>query len=148
MKSFKKYIAEAYESGPNGGYGLPSDSTGRVATDDLPRFSEDAEVLQRLNAFIGGVADREFISVGAALEQLGRKVEQVGIEFDTILDEGSEDTGTADLPLSQFGGRFGKDIDGNDLDDDFISKDGPELKLHVEWEKQPNNMFKVVANIQ
>ena len=107
MKSFKKYIAEAYESGPNGGYGLPSDSTGRVATDDLHRFSEDAEVLQRLNAFIGGVADREFISVGAALEQLGRKVEQVGIEFDTILDEGSEDTGTADLPLSQFGGRFG-----------------------------------------
>ena len=70
------------------------------------------------------------------------------VDYDEDVKISDDESGKVSVPLTQFGGRFGKDIDGNDLDDDFISKDGPELKLHVEWEKQPNNMFKVVANIQ
>jgi len=152
MKSFKNYISEAYESGPNGGYGLSKDSSGdKIELDDVHRFAEDSQILQRLNAFIGSVAEREHMSVSAALTQIGRHVEQVGIEFDTqaMEEESVGDTGSSDLPISQFGGRFGKDLEGNDLDDDFVSKDGrPELNLHVEWEKQPNNLFKVVAQVQ
>ena len=33
----------------------------------------------------------------------------------------SEDGGKISLPLTQFGGRFGKDEEGNDINDDGIS---------------------------
>ena len=145
MKTFKKYITE-YNAG--GGYGLNKDVTGRVPTDDLHRFSSDSSVLDKLNTWIGDIADREHITVQAAMEQLYRKVEQIGIEFDPTLDEEVGDSGSKDLPITQYGGRMGKDEEGNDLDDDFISSKGPELKMHVEYERLPNKMFKVVANIK
>ena len=45
MKSFKKYIDEAYETGANGGYRLNKDVTGRVDTADLHQFASDSGVL-------------------------------------------------------------------------------------------------------
>ena len=148
MKSFKKYISEAYDTGANGGYRLNKDVTGRVPTEDLHLFASDSKVLSRLNTWIGDIADREHITVQAALEQLYRKVEQVGIEFDTIIDEDVSDSGSMDLPMTQYGGRMGKEEEGNDLDDDLISSKCTELKMHVEYERLPNKMFKVVANIK
>ena len=148
MKSFKKYISEAYETGANGGYRLNKDVTGRVPTEDLHLFASDSKVLSRLNTWIGDIADREHITVQAALEQLYRKVEQVGIEFDTIIDEDVSETGSMDLPITQYGGRMGKDEEGYDLDADFVSSKGPELTMHVEYERMPNKMFKVVADIR
>ena len=131
MKSFKKYISEAYDTGANGGYRLNKDVTGRVPTEDLHLFASDSKVLSRLNTWIGDIADREHITVQAALEQLYRKVEQVGIEFDTIIDEDVSDSGSMDLPITQYGGRMGKDEEGNDLDDDFISSKGPVSYTHL-----------------
>tara|TARA_B100001109_G_scaffold69391_1_gene56546 strand:+ start:66 stop:512 length:447 start_codon:yes stop_codon:yes gene_type:complete len=148
MKSFKKYIDEAYETGANGGYRLNKDVTGRVDTADLHQFASDSGVLSRLNTWIGDIADREHITVQAALEQLYRKVEQIGIEFDTVMDENVSDSGSMDLPITQYGGRMGKDEEGNDLDDNFVSIKGPDLKMHVEYERLPNKMFKVVADIK
>ena len=148
MKSFKKYIDEAYETGANGGYRLNKDVTGRVDTADLHQFASDSGVLSRLNTWIGDIADREHITVQAALEQLYRKVEQIGIEFDTVMDENVSDSGSMDLPITQYGGRMGKDEEGNDLDDNFVSIKGPDLKMHVEYERLPNKMFKVVAEIK
>ena len=63
MKTFKKYIDEAYETGANGGYRLNKDVTGRVPTDELHRFASDSGVLDKLNTWIGDIADREHISV-------------------------------------------------------------------------------------
>jgi len=145
MKTFKKYITE-YNAG--GGYGLNKDVTGRVPTDDLHRFSSDTSVLDKLNTWIGDIADREHITVQAAMEQLYRKVEQIGIQFDPALEEEVGDSGSKDLPITQYGGRMGKDESGDDIDDDFISAKGPDLKLHVEWERLPTKMFKVVAEIK
>jgi hypothetical protein len=145
MKTFKKYITE-YNAG--GGYGLNKDVTGRVPTDDLHRFSSDSSVLDKLNTWIGDIADREHITVQAAMEQLYRKVEQIGIQFDPALEEEVGDSGSKDLPITQYGGRMGKDESGDDIDDDFISAKGPDLKLHVEWERLPTKMFKVVAEIK
>ena len=145
MKTFKKYITE-YNAG--GGYGLNKDVTGRVPTDDLHRFSSDSSVLDKLNTWIGDIADREHITVQAAMEQLYRKVEQIGIQFDPALEEEVGDSGSKDLPITQYGGRMGKDESGDDIDDDFISAKGPDLKMHVEWERLPTKMFKVVAEIK
>ena len=148
MKTFKKYIDEAYETGANGGYRLNKDVTGRVPTDELHRFASDSGVLDKLNTWIGDIADREHISVQAAMEQLYRKVEQIGIEFNPALEENVGDSGSKDLPITQYGGRIGKDESGDDIEDDFISAKGPDLKLHVEWERLPTKMFKVVAEIK
>ena len=141
MKSFKNYIKEAYND-------MSSDVKGRVDISDLHQFSSDKGVLSKLNTWIGDIADREHITVQAALEQLYRKVEQVGIEFDTIIDEDVSETGSMDLPITQYGGRMGKDEEGNDLDAAFVSSKGPELTMHVEYERMPNKMFKVVADIR
>ena len=148
MKTFKKYIDEAYETGANGGYRLNKDVTGRVPTDELHRFASDSGVLDKLNTWIGDIADREHITVQAAMEQLYRKVEQIAIQFDPALEEEVGDSGSKDLPITQYGGRMGKDESGDDIDDDFISAKGPDLKLHVEWERLPTKMFKVVAEIK
>jgi len=146
MKSFKKYIGENYET-DGGGYKLNKDVTGRVPTDDLHRFSSDKSVLDKLNTWIGDIAMREHISVEAAMQQLGRKVEQIGIAFPTSIEEDIGDTGSKDLPITQYGGRFGKDEEG-DIDDNFVSAKGPDLKMHFEWERLPSKMFKVFAEIK
>tara|TARA_B100001996_G_scaffold282291_1_gene222671 strand:+ start:233 stop:655 length:423 start_codon:yes stop_codon:yes gene_type:complete len=140
MKSFKKYIQEAYNS-------QSSDVTGRVDTADLHRFASDNSVLDKLNTWIGDIAMREHISVHAAMQQLGRKVEQIGIQFESSIDETMGDTGSKDLPITQYGGRFGKDEEG-DVEDNFVSSKGPDLKMHFEWERLPTKMFKVIAEIR
>ena len=147
MKSFKKYVTENYET-DGGGYKLNKDVTGRVDTSDLHRFSSDTSVLQKLNTWIGDIAMREHISVEAAMQQLYRKVEQIGIQFDASIDEELGDSGSKDKPITQYGGTFGKDIEGNDVDDNFVSSKGPDLKMHFEWERLPSKMFKVFAEIK
>ena len=147
MKSFKKYVTENYET-DGGGYKLNKDVTGRVDTSDLHRFSSDTSVLQKLNTWIGDIAMREHISVEAAMQQLYRKVEQIGIQFDASIDEELGDSGSKDMPITQYGGTFCKDIEGNDVDDNFVSSKGPDLKMHFEWERLPSKMFKVFAEIK
>ena len=146
MKTFKKYIGENYET-DGGGYKLNKDTTGRVDPSDLHQFSSDESVLDKLNTWIGDIADREHITVEAAMQQLYRKVKQIGIEFNPTLEENVGDSGSKDLPITQYGGRMGKDEDG-DIDDNFVSAKGPDLKMHVEWERLPTKMFKVVAEIK
>lgn len=146
MKTFKKYINENYET-DGGGYKLNKDVTGRVPTDDLHQFASSSAVLDKLNTWIGDIADREHITVEAAMQQLYRKVKQIGIEFNPALEENVGDSGSKDLPITQYGGRMGKDEEG-DIDDNFVSAKGPDLKMHVEWERLPTKMFKVVAEIK
>ena len=147
MKTFKKYITENLQ-GRAFSNDMSKDVRGRVDTADLHRFASDDSVLDKLNTWIGDIADREHITVEAAMQQLYRKVKQIGIEFNPTLEENVGDSGSKDLPITQYGGRMGKDEEGNDLDDDFISSKGPELKMHVEYERMPNKMFKVVADIR
>ena len=64
------------------------------------------------------------------------------------MDEEVGDSGSKDLPITQYGGRQGKDTEASDIDDNFVSAKGPDLKLHVEWERLPTKMFKVVAEIK
>tara|TARA_B100000927_G_scaffold65974_1_gene52039 strand:+ start:971 stop:1399 length:429 start_codon:yes stop_codon:yes gene_type:complete len=142
MKSFKKHIRESYND-------MSRDVKGRVPLEDLHRFSSDSKVLSKLNTWIGDIADREHITVEAAMQQLYRKVTQIGIQFEpSITEDEVGDNGSKDIPISQYGGRMGKDLEGNDINDNFIDAKGSDLKLHVEWERQPNMMFKVVASVK
>jgi hypothetical protein len=141
MKSFKQF-----DLNEDGQY--TDRFTHQSAEDDnLGLFNvQDEASMQKLNGFVGALADKEYIQPLAAVEQLAMRLGTVGLNF--ALPKIDSDKGTTVVEVSQFGGRFGKDTDGSDVNDDGVShkKDGG-LKLEFNWEKQSNNTYKVFANL-
>ena len=147
MKSFKQFD-EAY-----------TDRFAHTsAEDDNKHLSNvfDEKVVQRLNGYVGSIADREYLQPEAAIKQLNNKLEIVGLRFAEPKVDSYK--GNATVELTQFGGRYGKTPDnsngpmsrGKEIEDgDGIShkKDGG-LKIEFNWEKQENNQFKVFANLK
>ena len=147
MKSFKQFD-EAY-----------TDRFAHTsAEDDNKHLSNvfDEKVVQRLNGYVGSIADREYLQPEAAIKQLNNKLEIVGLRF--AEPKVDSDKGNATVELTQFGGRYGKTPDnsngpmsqGKEIEDgDGIShkKDGG-LKIEFNWEKQQNNQFKVFASLK
>ena len=147
MKSFKQFD-EAY-----------TDRFAHTsAEDDNKHLSNvfDEKVVQRLNGYVGSIADREYLQPEAAIKQLNNKLEIVGLRF--AEPKVDSDKGNATVELTQFGGRYGKTPEnsngpmsqGKEIEDgDGIShkKDGG-LKIEFNWEKQENNQFKVFANLK
>ena len=70
----------------------------------------------------------------------------VGLNFTLPKIDGEK--ANAVVEVNQIGGRYGKDTDGSDVNDDGVShkKEGG-LKLEFNWEKQSNNTYKVFANL-
>ena len=141
MKSFKQF-----DLNEDGQY--TDRFTHQSAEDDnLGLFNvQDEASMQKLNGFVGALADKEYIQPLAAVEQLAMRLGTVGLNF--ALPQINSDKGTTVVEVSQFGGRFGKDTDGSDINDDGVShkKEGG-LKLEFNWEKQANNTYKVFANL-
>jgi hypothetical protein len=116
---------------------------------------QDPASLQKLNGFVGALADKEYLQPMAAVEQLAMRMGTVGLNFTLPKIDG--DNGNAVVEVNQFGGRYGKTTDnstgpysnGSEIEDgDGIShkKEGG-LKLEFNWEKQANNTYKVFANL-
>ena len=117
---------------------------------------QDEKVMQRLNGFVGGLAQQEYMQPDAAMKQLQNKLNIVGLSFkEPKIDS---DKGNATVEVTQFGGRYGKTPDnsngpmsqGKEIENgDGIShkKDGG-LKIEFNWEKQENNQFKVFASLK
>ncbi len=146
MKSFKQHN-EAYTDR----------FTHTSAEDDnLGLFNlQDEASMQKLNGFVGALADKEYLQPGAAVEQLAMRLGTVGLNF--ALPKIDGDKGNTVVEVSQFGGRYGKTPEnsngpmsaGSEIEDgDGIShkKEGG-LKLEFNWEKQTNNTYKVFANL-
>ena len=147
MKSFKQFD-EAY-----------TDRFAQTSAEDdnlhLVNIHDD-KVVQRLNGFVGAIADREYLQPEAAIKQLQNKLEIVGLGFAN--PKVDSDKGNATVELTQFGGRYGKTPNnsngpmsqGDEIENgDGIShkRDGG-LKIEFNWEKQDNNQFKVFANLK
>ena len=116
---------------------------------------QDEASMQKLNGFVGALADKEYIQPLAAVEQLAMRLGTVGLNF--ALPKIDGDKGNTVVEVSQFGGRYGKTPEnsngpmsaGSEIEDgDGIShkKEGG-LKLEFNWEKQANNTYKVFANL-
>ena len=109
-------------------------------------------LLQKLNGFVGALAEQEYLQPGAAIHQMAMKLGTVGLQFALPKIEGNG--GKTVVELTQFGGRYGKTPenttsgDGDIENGDGIShrKEGG-LKLEFKWEKQENNTYKVFANL-
>ena len=144
MKSFKSYVKENLV-GTSNERGIDAD-TGMSAGDVT-----NADTLRKLNAFIGTLGNMEYLLPEHALNRLRTSLMKVGLSFGEIPTmEGK--SGSFDLPLTRFGGRFGKDE--NTPSDEFINDDGIShiieggLALKVQYEMSPkNNSCRVFAKI-
>ena len=140
MKTFKQHMLKE-----DHGVGTPevnSVEDGSMGAHNI----HDQKVLDRVNAFVGSIAAQEYLNPKAAVEQLTNKLKTIGLEVTMPAMEGANGSVTGEV--SQFGGRFGKDVDGSDLNDDGIShrKEGG-LKLNVKYETLQNGSSKVFAKL-
>ena len=79
------------------------------------------------------------------VDELKEKLSRVGLSFDCKIEG---DKGSKTIEVKQFGGRFGKDTDGSDINDDGIShkKEGG-LKIEVSHELLQTGTSKVYAKL-
>ena len=141
MKTFKQHITEDQSKYGKGNVGTPEVQ----AVDDVhvgAHNIHDQKVMEKVNAFVGSIADQEYLDPKAAMEQLANKLATIGLSFKVPSE------GNATVEVAQFGGRFGKDVDGADLNDDGIwhRKEGG-LKIEFKSEKLENGSHKVFAKL-
>jgi hypothetical protein len=148
MKSFKQHIKEGHYAGDAQGIGTATQNS--VEDSRIGAFNiENVEVLKLVNAFVGSIADREYINPNHAISELKEKLSRIGLSFDNVILEG--DKGSVSVNLKQFGGRYGKDVDTKP--EDVINDDGIShrkiggLKLEFNFEKLSNNTSKVYAKL-
>ena len=146
MKTLKQHIAEGYKQGKYGAGNVGTPEVNSVEDGSIGVHNiHDPKVLERVNGFVGSIANQEYLNPKAALEQLASKLKTLGLEM-TIPEMSGN--GSVNIEVKQFGGRFGKDIDGSDIKDDGIShkKEGG-LKLNVKYETLENGSSKVFAKL-
>ena len=146
MKTLKQHIAEGYKQGKYGAGNVGTPEVNSVEDGSIGVHNIHApKVLERVNAFVGSIANQEYLNPKAAMEQLASKLKTLGLDMNIPEMSGN---GSVNLEVTQFGGRFGKDIDGSDIKDDGIShkKEGG-LKLNVKYETLENGSSKVFAKL-
>tara|TARA_B100000902_G_C27257171_1_gene888527 strand:+ start:569 stop:997 length:429 start_codon:yes stop_codon:yes gene_type:complete len=141
MKTFKEHAKTAAAVGSQTS-NSPEDSN--MGAHNI----QDESVLKRVNAFVGSIADKEYINPQQAVDELKEKLGRLGLSFEAKVEG---DKGSQTVEVKQFGGRFGKDTDSKPEDvinDDGIShkKEGG-LKLEINHETMSNNTSKVFAKL-
>lgn len=144
MKTFKQHISE---SGVKTAAAVGTTVDGKSVEDSQigAHNIQDEDVLKVVNGFVGSIAEGEYINPQHALDKLNEKLSRVGLHCDCTIEG---ENGTNTFVMKRHGGRFGKDTDGSDINDDGIShvKEGG-LKLEVKHERISNGTFKVYAKL-
>jgi len=115
-----------------------------------PSEIQNPRVLKALNAYVGAIANMEYMLPEHALNKLKEKLGRLGFAFGAI-PEMTEKSGSFDLPLTKFGGRFGKDLDTPT--DEFLNDDGIShmveggLALKIQYEMLSNSSCRIFAEI-
>ena len=112
MKTFIGYLEEA------GPVGLQHQTGVDVDGYDTYDVTNPA-VLKRVNAFVSSIADREYLIPENAIDQLRNFLMRIGLSFEKV---DIPESGSVTVPLTQWGGRFGKDL-STDFDE-FVNDDG------------------------
>ena len=95
MKTFKQY-----EGNPH-----PADGDNPVDGDMMLGDLTSDAVVERLNAYVGAIADREYLNPEKAVVRWRQNM-RVGIHFGDV--QFTEESGEISVPLVQYGGAFGK----------------------------------------
>ena len=137
MKNFKSYIAEhpSYDASMNfsaGGFGDPM-------------------VIKKLNALMGKLTYGEQFSDGEpVVRQIRNSLSKIGLTFGEVPNM-SEESGSFSLPLTLYGGRFGK-LPDTPIDE-FANDDGLQgqveggLSLEISYEMTEDNCYRINAKI-
>tara|TARA_R100000995_G_C3467176_1_gene116332 strand:+ start:411 stop:845 length:435 start_codon:yes stop_codon:yes gene_type:complete len=143
MKTFKGFIKEGIGS-----------STDDQAVDDGVNITDvgNPEVVKRLSAYVGQVGNQEYLIPEHAVNRIRASLERIGFTFSKEVPTMEGKSGSFELPMSKFGGRFGKD--SNTPFDEFLDDDGIShmveggLSLKISYEMMPtNNSCRVFASI-
>ena len=147
MKTFKQHVKEGYKQDKYGAGNVGSATSDAVEDGSIGAHNiQDPDVLKRVNAFVGSIAEREYMKPQFAIDELREKLHRIGLTVSSVDMAG--DKGKVTAEVKQFGGRFGKDTDGSDINDDGIShrKEGG-LKMEVSYETLKNGTSKVYAKL-
>ena len=137
MKNFKSFMAEhpSYDASMNfsaGGFGDPM-------------------VIKKLNALMGKLTYGEQFSSGEpVVRQIRSSLSKIGLTFGEVPNM-SEESGSFSLPLTLYGGRFGK-LPETPIDE-FANDDGLQdqveggLSLEISYEMTEDNCYKINAKI-
>ena len=148
MKNFKSYLNEVARSGNSG----INTSHQNQAVDNNVNMSvySDPTVVKRLNAWVGTIAGN-YVLPEDAVHNLRSSLSKIGLSFDEVpMIEGG--SGSFDLPLTSFGGRFGKGVttphDEFEVDDGISHQVEGGLKLVIGYEQQEDNSCRLSAHIE
>ena len=137
MKDFKSFMAEhpSYDASMNfsaGGFGDPM-------------------VIKKLNALMGKLTYGEQFSDGEpVVRQIRNSLSKIGLTFGEVPNM-SENSGSFSLPLTLYGGRFGKLPETPT--DEFVNDDGLQdqveggLSLEISYEMTEDNCYRINAKI-
>ena len=141
MKSFKNYLAE-----------LNHTSNQDLAVDKNinPIAFTNPDVVEKLNKWVGTIAG-SYVLPEDAISNLRSSLSKIGLSFDEVpVMEG--ESGSHELPLTSFGGRFGKGLttphDEFEVDDGISHQVEGGLKLVIGYEMQEDNSCRLSARIE
>lgn len=135
MRNFRNFISEqpSYNHAENPSNGYLND-----------------QVLKKINSLMGAIIKEDQQDAEIAIRQIRTSLSKIGLTFGKVPTM-MEAKGDFSLPLTLFGGRFGKDIDtphNEFLEDDGISNqvEGG-LSLNISYEMTETNQCRLRANI-
>jgi len=141
MKTFKNYLTELVGTSHQD---LALDKNTNMAV-----FS-DPTVVRKLNAFVGTIAG-SYVLPEDAIHRMRSSLSRIGLTFDEVpVMEG--DSGSFEMPLTSFGGRFGKSV--NTPFDEFEEDDGIShqveggLALVLNYKMNEDNSCRLTASIK
>mgnify|MGYP000034603634 FL=1 len=146
MKTFKQHIKE-YTGYTGDAQGVGTQVQNSIEDGSIGAHNiHDPAVLERVNAFVSSIGAREFLNPQQAIDELREKLQRIGLTVSPCNLQG--ESGKITTEVKQFGGRFGKDTDGSDINDDGVShkKEGG-IKMEVSYEALKNGTSKVYAKL-
>ena len=141
MKSFKNYLAE-----------LNHTSNQDLAVDKNinPIAFTNPDVVEKLNKWVGTIAG-SYVLPEDAIHRLRSSLLKIGLTFDTV-PAFTEEKGSIKMPLTLFGGRFGKGLETPyeefEQDDGISHMVEGGLALVIGYEKSEDNSCRVNASIE
>ena len=134
MKSFKNFFKENVGT-----------SDQNMAVDQGINASEiqNPKVLKALNAYVGAIADREYLNPEKAVAEMRQKLMRVGIHFGDV--QFTEESGEISVPLVQYGGAFGKS--GDTPYDEFDNEVESGRSLNFVYERTGGGTHRILAKI-
>ena len=143
MKNFKTFLNEAGIAA--GG----RDRSMALRTVNMAVYS-DPSVVKKLNAWVGTIAG-SYTLPEDAIHNMRTNLSKIGLTFDVVpMMEG--ESGSFDLPLTLYGGRFGKEVDTPH--DEFVNDDGIShmveggLTLVIGYVMNEDNSCRLTASIK